>query len=53
MVYVMGAVFSRTEGFTQLSQLWGAILFHTVTMALGIVCIGRAGDLKDVQPGNK
>ena len=39
----MGAVFSHTEGFTRLSELWGAIAFHTVASGLGVFCMGRSG----------
>jgi len=42
-VYVLGAVFSHAEGFTRLSQLWGAIAFHVVSTGLGMFCLGKAG----------
>ncbi len=38
----MGGVFSHAEGFTSLDQLWGGIAFHTVSMGLGVACLGRA-----------
>jgi hypothetical protein len=39
----MGAVFSHTEGFTKLSELWPAIGFHTVSSGLGMLCLRWAG----------
>lgn len=41
----MGAVFSHAEGFTKLSEMWGAIAFHAVFTGLGVLCLG-----KDVAP---
>lgn len=45
----MGGVFSHTEGFTMLSELWGGLAFHTVSGGLGMFCLGRAGI--GLQPG--
>jgi len=39
----MGGVFSHAEGFSRLSELWGGLGFHTVSAALGMFCLGRAG----------
>ena len=39
----MGGVFSHSEGFTRMSELWGGLAFHTVSGALGMLCLGRAG----------
>jgi hypothetical protein len=38
MVYIMGAVFSRTEGYTGLANLTGPIIFHVACMVLGGFC---------------
>ena len=43
----MGGVFSQNEGFTALRELWGAIIFHTVTLALGVWCFGRGIELRE------
>ena len=47
----MGGVFSHAEGFSKLSELWGAIAFHTVSTGLGMFCLGRAGI--GLQPGEE
>ncbi len=39
----MGAVFSRTEGFTSLAGVIGPLVFHTLCMILGGACyVGSA-----------
>jgi len=40
---ILGMVFSHSEGFTRLSQLWGPIVSHVVTTGLGMFCLGKAG----------
>jgi hypothetical protein len=42
MVYILGGVFSQAEGFTRLNDMWGALGFHAVTMALGTFSVGKA-----------
>jgi hypothetical protein len=43
----MGEVFSRNEGFTGFSfQIWGYVIFHTITMALGLVFFDLASKNK-------
>jgi hypothetical protein len=42
MIYILGGVFSQSEGFTRLNDMWGALGFHAIAMALGTFCIGRA-----------
>jgi hypothetical protein len=42
MVYIVGGVLSQAEGFASLSELWGALAFHAIAMAMGTLCIGRA-----------
>ena len=39
----MGGVFSHSEGFTRLGQLWGAIAFHVVSTGMGMFCLGKGG----------
>ena len=43
----MGGVFSQNEGFTALGQLWGPIIFHTVTLGLGVWCLGRGIEVRE------
>jgi hypothetical protein len=45
-VYVVGGVFSRAEGFTNLGGLVGALAFHAVTMALGAFLVGKVAKVK-------
>jgi hypothetical protein len=45
-VYIVGGVFSRIEGFTNLGGLVGALAFHAVTMALGAFLVGKAAEVK-------
>ncbi len=35
MVYILGEVFSRAEGYNTLVNLVGPLVFHTVCMVLG------------------
>lgn len=49
MVYVLGGVFSQAEGFTSLKELWGALSFHAIAMALGTFCLGRAVSASELQ----
>jgi hypothetical protein len=35
MVYIVGGVFSPEGVYSDISQLWGAMAFHAITMALG------------------
>jgi hypothetical protein len=43
----MGEVISRNTGFTAFSsQIWGFVVFHTVTMALGLFFIELAAKRK-------
>lgn len=42
MISIMGGVFSQSEGFTQISDLWPGMLFHMLCMAGGMVMISRA-----------
>lgn len=41
MVYILGGVFSRADGFTTLSGLWGPMAFHAVCTGLGAGLIGK------------
>jgi hypothetical protein len=41
-VYVVGAVFSQTEGFTDIVALAGAFAFHAVFTGLGTYMVGKA-----------
>jgi ABC-type uncharacterized transport system permease subunit len=41
-VYVVGAVFSQTEGFADIVVLAGAFAFHAVCMGLGTYLLGKA-----------
>ena len=42
-MWVLGGVFSQTEGFTGLGGLWGPMAFHAVCMGLGTYLVGKAG----------
>ncbi|MHB8992464.1 MAG: hypothetical protein ACYC66_12655 [Chloroflexota bacterium] len=39
---MLGGVFSHAEGFTSVNDLWGGLAFHTVSMILGMFCLGQA-----------
>ena len=41
MVWIVGGVFLQTEGFTSLSTMWPALLFHAVTTGLGTYFVGK------------
>jgi len=41
MVYILGGVFSRAEGFTTFSGLWGPMAFHAVCTGLGAGLLGK------------
>ena len=38
MVYIVGEVLSRAEGYNTLTMLIGPLIFHTVCMFLGGFC---------------
>lgn len=38
----MGGVFSQTEGFTSVGDLWGPMAFHAVCTGLGAGLLGKA-----------
>jgi len=42
----LGGVFSQTEGFTTLGDLWGPMAFHLVCMVLGTYFVGRPARLR-------
>jgi hypothetical protein len=42
MVWIMGGVFSQTEGFTRLGDLWGPMAFHALCTGLGVGLLGKA-----------
>ncbi|MHB0871137.1 MAG: hypothetical protein ACYC5J_17040 [Chloroflexota bacterium] len=39
---MLGGVFSHAKGFTSINDLWGGLAFHTVSMILGMFCLGQA-----------
>ena len=39
MIWIVGAVVSRTEGYNTLTNLIGAFVFHTVCMIGGALCL--------------
>ncbi|MFC2038017.1 hypothetical protein ACFLYD_08710 [Chloroflexota bacterium] len=39
-------MFSQTEGFTNLSDLWGPMAFHALCTGLGTWLFGKAARLK-------
>jgi hypothetical protein len=41
-VYILGGVFSHTEGFTELGALWGALAFHALCMVVGTYLVDKA-----------
>jgi len=49
----MGAVFSHSEGFASLGELWGAMAFHTLAMALGVFSLGKGVTLREVRPATE
>ncbi len=51
LVYILGGVFSLQEGFESLGDLWGPMVFHAVTMALGSFYIGKAASAKKAAAG--
>jgi hypothetical protein len=42
----MEGVFSRAQGFATLNDLWEPMAFHTVSMGLGVFCLGRANAIR-------
>lgn len=48
MVYILGGVFSRAEGFTTLGGLWGPLAFHAVCTGLGAGLLGKIAGPKAV-----
>ncbi len=38
----MGGVFSQTEGFTSVNQLWAGLAFHAISTGLGTAMLATA-----------
>jgi hypothetical protein len=41
-VAIVGGVFSQSEGFTSLNDLWIGLAFHAVMMALGTTLLAKS-----------
>lgn len=50
----MGEVLSRSQGFTSFNtQIWGYVIFHTITMGLGLLFFDFAVKGKRVAKSSK